>query len=260
MTWSWVEKKEFLNQEIIIHNSIKGTRDKPEWTKILTRVYKSKTISRSNFSICYLQSRCVLCYLCVLGKKLAWQYLWFSNSLTVFRFHAWRWCITEQSAAYSVIVQSYRPLSSHSSQPRKGAADRVFLAANSLNTQMSSLDNWKSTVSCLAASLCRLVTLLRPPSPSAPRAPHCTQDSSRSLSRRLCPRHAASLRHGPSLPTFWTISGSARLRRHSTIWTVQLTSTGHTLLLKFQAWLTAYTSWYLTLISSIDLVWLNGFF
>ena len=110
----------------------------------------------------------MLCYLCVLGKKLAWQYLWFSNSLTVFRFHAWRWCITEQSAAYSVIVQSYRPLSSHSSQPRKGAADRVFLAANSLNTQMSSLDNWKSTVSCLAASLCRLVTLLRPPSPSAP--------------------------------------------------------------------------------------------
>jgi len=115
VTWSWVEKKEFLNQEIIIHNSIKGTRDKPEWTKILTRVYKSKTISRSNFSICYLQSRCVLCYLCVL----------------VFRFHAWRWCITEQSAAYSVIVQSYRPLSSQSSQPRQGAADRVFLAANS---------------------------------------------------------------------------------------------------------------------------------
>jgi len=114
VTWSWVEKKEFLNQEIIIHNSIKGTRDKPEWTKILTRVYKSKTISRSNFSICYLQSRCVLCYLCVL----------------VFRFHAWRWCITEQSAAYPVIVQSY-PLSSHSSQPRQGAADRVFLAANS---------------------------------------------------------------------------------------------------------------------------------
>ena len=85
--------------------------------------------------------------------------------MSVFRFHAWRWCITEQSAAYPVIVQSY-PLSSHSSQPRQGAADRVFLAANSLNTQMSSLDNWKSTVSCLAASLCRLDTLLRPPPPS----------------------------------------------------------------------------------------------
>jgi len=32
--------------------------------------------------VCYFDTHCVLCYLCVL----------------VFRFHAWRWCITEQSA------------------------------------------------------------------------------------------------------------------------------------------------------------------
>jgi len=145
VTWSWVEKKEFLNQEIIIHNSIKGTRDKPEWTKILiTRVYKSKTISRSNFSICYLQSRCVLCYLCVL----------------VFRFHAWRWCITEHSA------RSISDCPKHCPPPAvlQGVSESVFLAAT-ISLSLSQHNTTPLLPSCqcrttespsprLAASLC----------------------------------------------------------------------------------------------------------
>jgi len=87
------------------------------------------------------------------------------------RFHAWRWCITEQSARSHSDCPKHRPTLLQQPRPAvhavslsQGASERVFLAAIlSLNTHMSLSDNWKST-SCLAASLCRLVVTLSVPS------------------------------------------------------------------------------------------------
>lgn len=80
---------------------------------------------------------------------------------------------------------------------------------------MSSLDNWKSTVSCLAASLCRLVTLLRPPSPR-PR-PHCTPGP-------LVP--AVSERLTASLSTSWSIAPPRDESPHILNWTQVLQDLG----------------------------------